>query len=159
MEADSSHRLSWLVYFPQLVYGRLCSFLVTSVDRMTGWDECHEPRNLLIRAFTENALVWLCEDNMLPAGQFGWTDMCSLMESKQLPPPAAAKLSTTAKGSGPFVSPPESLMMRFPKGTTVLKAHSALCCPGATVQWHESWLLGFLTPRKVMFIYSFGPGD
>lgn len=85
---------------------------------------------------------------MLPAGQFGWTDMCSLLETKQLPRPAAGKLSMTTKGSGPFVRPPETLMMRFPKGTTLLKAHSALCCPEVTVQWHESWLFGFLTPER-----------
>lgn len=74
--------------------------------------------------------------------------MCSLLETKQLPRPAAGKLSMTTKGSGLFVRPPEFLMMRFPKGTSVLKAHSALCCPEVTVQWHESWLLGFLTPER-----------
>lgn len=85
---------------------------------------------------------------MLPAGQFGLTDTCSLLETKQLPPPAAGKFSMTTKGKGPFVSPPESLRMRFPKGTTVLKAHRALVSR-ATVQWHESWLLGFLTPERL----------
>lgn len=85
---------------------------------------------------------------MLPAGQFGWTDMCFLLEAKQLPPPAAGRLSMTTEGQQPLWDPPESLMMWFPKGTAVLKTHSALYHPEATVQWHESWLLGFPTPES-----------